>query len=166
MYNDGGRGEIMKEKWELILEKMFPAKRYERDMIWDMCTILTDRLTFFNNIDEFECDRAKDYLKSIVSYSKKPVNKYRMYIVSGIQFVSFAWLNIDSEVFERLFNTMKYEFIVYDEMPSKSLDPNLVSTVYLFKGEEMIFSEDVYPSHLAWLMLGLFKFNLIKYKVL
>jgi len=39
----------MKEKWGLILEKMFPAKRYKRDMIGDMCTILTDRLTFFNN---------------------------------------------------------------------------------------------------------------------
>ncbi len=86
--------------------------------------------------------------------------------MSGIQFVSFAWLNIDSEAFERLFETIKYELIVYDEMPSKSLDPNLVSTVYLFKGEEMIFSEDVYPSHLAWLMIALTKFNLIKYKML
>ncbi len=156
----------MKEKWELILERMFPAKRYERDMIWDMCTILSDRLTFFNNIDEFECDRAKDYLKSIVSYSKKPVNKYRMYIVSGIQFVSFAWLNINPEAFEQLFNTMKCEFALCDEMPSNSLDPNLVSTVYLLKGEEIIFSEDIYPSHLTWLALGLSKFNLINHRVL
>ncbi len=156
----------MKEEWELILEKMFPAKRYERDMIWDMCTIICDRLAFFNNIDDFERDRAKDYLKSIVSYSKRPTNEYRMYIVSGIQFVSFAWLNINSEIFEQLFKAMKYEFILYDEMPSKSLDPNLVSTVYLFKDEKIIFSEDIYPSHLAWLTLGLSKFNLIKHKVL
>lgn len=48
----------MKEEWELILEKMFLAKRYERDMIWDMCTIICDKLAFFNNIDDFERDRA------------------------------------------------------------------------------------------------------------
>lgn len=157
----------MKEEWKLILEDMFPAKLYERDMVWDMCAILSNKLMFFHrNIDEFESARAEDYLRNLVPYSKKPTSEYRMYIVSGIQFISFAWINISSENFERVLNVMKNEFKLCEIMPSESLEPNLVSTIYLFKGEEIVFSEDIYPSHLAWLTQGLSKFNLIKHKVL
>ena len=157
----------MKEEWVYFLKSEFDSKKYERDMVWDFCEILSHRLSFFiKNIDEYEQSRAENSLKNLLPFSKKPVTKYRMYIFSGIQFVSFAWIDIDSEIFSKVYTALKSEFELCNMMPAQLLDPNLVSTVYLLDGEDTALIEHIYPSHLTWLLQSLSKFNLIKHKIL
>ncbi len=152
------------EKWIELLEKQFYAKSYHRDMVWDFCNILSTKLlTFQNNVDDFEKNRAKEALRPLIPYSKAPTARYRMYIVSGVQFFSFAWVGMKYEDFERINKLLKQELGLCERMPSESLEPNLVSTVYLLNDKDFVIAEDIYPSHLAWLLISLSKNNLINF---
>ena len=84
-------------------------------MVWDFCKIISNRLCFFNQrIDEYEQNRAENSLKNLLPFSKKPVTKYRMYIFTGIQFVSFAWINIDADILNKVYKALKSEFELCD----------------------------------------------------
>lgn len=157
----------MQEEWVYFLKNEFDSKKYERDMVWDYCNILSHRLSFFSkNIDEYEQNRAENSLKNLLPFSNEPVAKYRMYIFAGIQFVSFAWIDIDADILSKVYSALKSEFELCDVMPAQLLDPNLVSTVYLLDGKDIILIEHIYPSHLTWLLQSLSKFNLIKQRML
>lgn len=153
----------IKEDWNYALETLFPAKKYTRDMIWDFCSILSMNLiTFQDEVDEFEKYRAEEYLRKIVAYSKKPQSKYRMYIVCGIQYVAFAWVEIQAEVLQEVRKTIEHEFGMCDVMNTTDVDPNLISTLYLFEGDNVVLVEHMYPAHLTWLLQALSKYNLVK----
>ncbi len=152
-----------KENWIYALENLFPAKKYTRDMIWDFCEILSMNLMIFQEeLDDFEKRRAEEYLREIVAYSKKPQSKYRMYIVCGIQFVSFAWTEIQSETLQEVRQAIEYEFGMCDKMDIKGVEPNSISTLYLFEGNDVVLMEHMDPAHLTWLLQSLSKYNLVK----
>lgn len=153
----------IKENWIYALETLFTAKKYTRDMIWDFCSILSmNIMSFQDEVDEFEKNRAEEYLREIVAYSKKPQSRYRMYIVCGIQYVAFAWTEIQAEVLQEVRQAIEYEFGMCEMMNITGLDPNLISTLYLFEGDDIVLMEHMYPTHLAWLLQSLSKYNLVK----
>lgn len=152
-----------KEDWVYALEYLFPAKKYTRDMIWDFCTILSTNLMIFqDDADDLEKCKAEEYLREIVAYSKKPQSRYRMYIVCGIQFIAFAWTEIQSETFQEVRQAMEHEFGMCDMLDIKGVDPNSISTLYLFEGNNVILMEHMNPAHLTWLLQSLSKYNLAK----
>ena len=152
-----------KENWIYALEHMFPSKKYTRDMIWDFCNILSINLmTFQDEVDEFEKNRAEEYLREIVAYSKKPQSRYRMYIVCGIQFIAFAWTEIPFEALQEVRQSIEYEFGMCDKIGTKGIDPNSISTLYLFEGDDVVLMEHMDPAHLTWLLQSLSKYNLAK----
>lgn len=157
----------MADNYINALSNAFLSKEYSRDMVWDLCLMISERLMFFGDkVDDFERNRAENTINELVHYSEAPISKFRMYIISGIQFVSFACYDFSADTIGKVFNTLKSEFELCDIMPSKTLDPNLVSTIYIFEEKKIIFKEDIYPAHLAWIMQGLAKYNVIKQEVL
>lgn len=157
----------MVEDYICALNQVLSAKRFHRDMVWDLCSMISERLMYFGNeVDPFERSRADETIRELISYSKAPMSKFRMYIISGVQFVSFACCDFNAETINKVYNTLKSEFELCDIMPSKTLDPNLVSTIYIFDEKDIILKEDIYPDHLAWLMQGLAKYNVVKQKIL
>ena len=56
------------------------------------------------------------------------------------------------------------EFSLCDEFPIKSIEPNAVSTLYIFKNRELILYEHMFPSHLALITNGLSSKNIADYR--
>ena len=155
----------MNNEWIDVLSELFSAKKYDRDMLYDSFTMITSQMNALK-ADDFDRDRAKKYIDAFRIHIRKPEHRYRMYIISGILFVSFAWIDIEPDLFDKVNAVMKNEFSGREIMPAKKLDPDLVSTIYVFDGEKIVYAENIYPAHLAWLLLALSKYNVIKHKII
>ena len=147
--------------WRSLLSQNFEAKEYSIDMVRDYTEIICRRLSSFNNIDKIEKLRAEKTVKEMASCCKAPVNKNRMYIVSGIQFMSFAWTNIHDNSIKLLKAKLKSELCVCEVMPIDKIEPNLISSIYIFEDDQIVLCEHIYPYHLAITLDSLRDHNLI-----
>ena len=154
----------MNNEWIDVLSALFSAKKYDRDMLYDSFMMITHQMNALK-ADDFDRDRARKYIDAFKIHIRKPEHRYRMYIITGILFVSFAWIDIESDLFDKVNSVIKNEFSGCAIMPAKKLDPDLVSTLYVFDGEQILYTENIYPAHLAWLLTALSKYNVIKYKI-
>lgn len=148
--------------WKTILNSQFHCSEYHIDMVRDFCEIVCTNLALFQEKrDEFETDRANKAIRSLTAYSKPPVHRYRVYLVSGLQSFSCAWITDSNKEFSKFMAAVQNEFSQCEIMPINNLDPNLVSTMFIFENTDIICAEHIYPYHLAWLLEKLSKVNLI-----
>lgn len=149
--------------WKTILCNNFLCNNYSIDMVRDYSEIICTRLMLFSGrIEEIEENRAHTTVKSLIPHCKQIHNRNRMYIVSGIQYLSFACTEISDMSAEKILLKLKSEFEMCDIMPIDQLEPNLVSAIYIFRDESLIFCENIYPAHLASLLNSLQSYNQIK----
>jgi len=152
-------------------EKLFPATKHSYDILVDLFEIIVGRLSLFEeNIDQFEKNRAEEYLsemKKVILFSLKPECEYlyRLYIISGIQFVSLCCVDLSEKNINRIIGDLEMEFSLCDEFPIDSLEPNAVSTLYIFKNREIILYEHMFPSHLAFIINELTSKNIVNYNL-
>lgn len=145
-----------------ILEGHLYAKRYYWDMLNDLNDIVNSRKFIYESkFDNYDRIDLLEFQNKIIPSIKKPTHKYRMYIVCGIRYVSLAYIDIPDDIFEKIFSGTKDELSKYSPMPVHDLDIHLISTVYIFKYKKIIYSENIYPSHMAWLLNSLKEENLI-----
>ena len=162
------KNQQMKE----MVNKLFPSTTNSYDILYDLYNIISERLLLFkNNIDETEKWRAEYYLNDIretifLPRKRKIEYKYRLYIISGVQFVSLVCLELNSESIEKIIHNLKIEFLLYDKIPIESIDPNAVSTIYIFKENEVIYCDDFFPAHLVWISQMLQSKNILAYNLL
>ena len=153
-------------------EKLFPSTKHSYDILVDLFEIIVRRLSLFEkNIDETERIRAEEYLsemKSVILSSLKPSCEYlyRLYIISGVQFVSLCCIDLSEKDINKIVSDLKMEFSLCDEFPVDSLEPNAVSTLYIFKNRELILYEHMFPSHLALITNVLSSKNIVDYSYL
>ncbi len=152
-----------------VIKSLFPSKIYSYDILYDLQNIICQRLMLFkNSIDGFEKSRAEDYLEDIKSVLPKHANKsteylYRLYIISGVQFVSLCCFELSEKTIKNIISDLEIEFSLCDEFPVYSLEPNAVSTLYIFKNKELIFYENMYPSHISFIINELSSKNIVNY---
>ena len=152
---------VNNDKWIELLKLQFNAKQYHIDMVRDFCEIVVRNLTLFDN-DEFETEIAKEDVRLLAGYCKLPLHRYRIYLVSGIRFFSAAWLTNSTDDFAKFRKSVENEFSSCELMQIEGLDPNLVTTLFIFENDKITLAEHMYPSHLAWLLEKLSKVNLIR----
>lgn len=148
--------------WKTILNSQFHCSEYHIDMVRDFCDIVCNNLLLFGDAAEtIEINKARNALNRLLPYIKAPVHCYRVYLVSGLQFFSAAWITNSNKEFSKFMTAIQNEFSQCKIMPISDLDPNLVSTMFVFDKTEIVCAEHLYPSHLAWLLEKLSKVNLI-----
>lgn len=151
------------DRWLDLIKLQFHAKEYYFDMVRDFCDIVAANLVLFgDDKDEFETERAKKAIKLMADCNVAPTHHYRIYLVSGIQFFSAAWVTDSTQDYNSFIKAVENEFSLCERMQTKGLDPNLVTTLYVFEKEKIVLAEHMYPSHLAWLLEKLSKVNLIR----
>ena len=152
-------------------EKLFPATKHSYDILVDLFEIIVRRLSLFKkNIDETEKIRAEEYLSEmkyvILSSAKSSCEHlYRLYIISGVQYVSLCCIDLSGKTINKIVSDLKMEFSLCDEFPIDSLEPNAVSTLYIFKSREIIWYEHMFPSHLALIISELASKNIVDYNL-
>lgn len=152
------------ENWEFHLQSIFSAEKYSIDMVRDYGEILCLRFTLFSNkIDDFEYSRAKAHLSELIPYCKAPQNQYRVYVVSGLEQFSLAWITDSYGKVNDFINKIKQDIQWSELLPIEKLEPNLVSSLYIFQDDKIILCEHLYPYQLAWILDMLYDENLIKY---
>lgn len=152
-------------------EKLFPATKHSYDILVDLFEIIARRLSLFEkNIDETEKNRAEEYLSEmkgiiISSFKSDCEYLYRLYIISGVQFVSLCCVDLSERNINKIISDLEIEFFLCDEFPIDSLEPNAVSTLYIFKNREIILYEHMFPSHLAFIISELSSKNIVDYNL-
>ena len=145
-----------------VLGEYLYAKRYYWDMLNDLNVIVNSRKFLYESkFDNYTKIDLSSFQNRIIPSIKKAAHKYRMYIICGVRYVSLAYIDISEDIFEKILSDIKEELSQYDPMPTHDLDIHLISTVYIFKHQKIIYSENIYPSHMAWLLNSLKEENLI-----
>ena len=150
----------MKENWISLLESEFDFKEYHQDMIYDFFIIINNRLSLFNeNLETFEVENAKNFVEYLIPYCKNPKQKHRMYIVSGIKDVLFAWNDFDDYVMRELDAILKLRFTLIDKAQAEMMPSDLLITMYICTYEKMKIA-NILPSDLIWFAQRFSKYNL------
>ena len=150
------------ESVKSILNEYFYAKRYYWDMLSDLNAITDSRKFMYESkFDNYTTIDLGAFKENIIPSIKDPTHKYRMYIICGVCYVALACIDIPEDIFEKIFSDIKEELCQYDPMPTKELDVHLISTLYVFKYKKIVYSENIYPSHMAWILNALKDENLI-----
>ena len=153
----------MTDGWEIILNSQFHCKEFHIDMVRDFCDIVCNNLLLFGDtVETIEIDKARNTINKLLPYIKAPVHRFRVYLVSGINFFSAAWITDSYEKFSKFIKPVKSEISEYEVISVENVDPNLISTLFVYNGNKLLCAEHIYPSHLAWLLEKLSDVNLIR----
>lgn len=161
----------MTEKQKLIymIEKLFSSKIYSLDILYDLELLINVRLKLFQDtIEEIEKLRAEEYLKEIAKFTKKRrICEFanRIYIISGVQAVSFAAVQLSDRAIKNIIFDLSKELLLCDSLPIETTEPNLVSTIYMFHGENVVFLKHIYPACTALVLQVLSSKNILNYPV-
>ncbi|HNX63659.1 MAG TPA: hypothetical protein PKI60_00530 [Oscillospiraceae bacterium] len=144
------------------LKELFSAKQYVPEMVSDMSAIIAKQIVKMKSkADEFEIERASQHLEKIMRFDVKTAITYRLYIVVGIEAVVLICLDLSQLEINNIINTQQLNSVDYP--PLAKVEPNLISSLYIFKNEELIYDSELYPFELAPLMHCLSQKNIIKY---
>ena len=162
----------MNEKQEMayVIEGLFPSKVYCPDVIYDMGQIISSRLlSFRQNIDDFEKERAEEHLKEITEFIKDKPKRYefsnRLYVISGVQCVNIACVSLSDKAIENIVKDMSSELMLHYAFPLKGTNPNFVSTLYIFQKDHLTYFAHVFPSHSSLVLTTLGSKSIVDYKI-
>lgn len=161
----------MDEKQELkyMTERLFPSKIYSYDILFDLYRIIKLRLELFKtNIDEFEEYRAKNYLHELVKFICKFEGyefKNRLYLISGVQFVALACVELSDTAIDNISTDVLTDLAMSDSLKTEDLEPNMLTSIYIFQENDIIFYQHLYPSMVALILQTLSSKNIVDYKL-
>lgn len=158
-----------KQKLKYMTDRLFPSKVYSYDILYDLNWIIKERLELFkHSIDEFEKERAEDYLQELIEFTSKPKFEYeylnRVYIISGIQFVGMACVGLSDAAITNIKTDVFAEVFMCDSLPIMNTDPNLISTIYIFQ-KNNVHCWHIYPSDAMWILQSLSSKNIVNYRL-
>lgn len=151
-----------KDQISFILGSYLTAKKYHADMISDIKTILMKNLSEFGDgADDYELSRAAESYKSLLLYNEPITSQNRIYIVSGLQCISFCALNVPEILFKKLDEFLRDEEMHSDDFPNtRGFDCNLIISIFLFENSDLIYSRHIYPYEFGIVMNAFGKHNL------
>lgn len=160
----------MNEKQELkyMTERFFPSKIYSYDILCDLDRIIKLRLELFKtNIDEFEEYRAKNYLHELVKFTDKFNGEYefrnRLYLISGVQFVALACVELSDAAIKNISTDVWADLVMSDSLKIEDLETNMLTSIYIFQANDIIFCQHLYPSMVALILQTLSSKNIVDY---
>lgn len=145
-----------------VLCNCLTAKRYYLDMIRDLSELVKLRKELFKvqmtKTVQFDLDV---FINKLSFYDKKPKNKNRIYVISSYRYIDLIAIDLPDEFAENILFGIKNELDQYDELNINFVKPELVSTIYIYRYSKIIYSQHIYPEHLAWILNSLKNENLI-----
>lgn len=146
------------------LKTLFHAKKYSTDMAYDMAAMISKRLIQLRaNADAFEFNRAEEHLRELIPYYIQPTAANRLYIITGLECMSLACISLSDYTIEGIIKDLKVDILSSDPFPLQEVEPNFVSTLYIFRGSKIEFEYNCYPADLACLVKCLNSENVIQY---
>ena len=159
----------MSKNFELkyMIEKLFPSKVYTLDILYDLKLMISIRLKQFqHNVDEFEKCRAEEYLKEMSEFVKSP-RKYefpnRLYVISGVQFVGVACLDLSDKAIQNIIYDLQKELYDCEPFPVNRTEVNLINTVYIFHESTPVFWRHIDPAYAALISQTLSTKNIVNF---
>jgi hypothetical protein len=146
----------------LQMARIANLKSYSTDLLYDAKIIYKEQLQKYREwFFEDDLKHIEDKIKALESIKIVPINKSRVYIVSCDTFICFAMYNMDECVVDNLCNVFNLAGIPLDE--TELVKPVFRSTLFVFKGKELLLSEEISTTQLAKLMAIFHKENLVNY---
>nr|WP_319487265.1 hypothetical protein [uncultured Caproiciproducens sp.] len=137
-------------------------KSYSTDLLYDAKIIYKTQLQKYREwFLKDDLKRTEDRIKALESMKIVPINKTRVYIVSCDTFICFAMYNMDECVVDNLCDVFDLVGISLNE--AELVKPNFRSTLFVFKGKNLLLSEEISTTQLAKLMAIFYKENLVNY---
>lgn len=145
-----------------MLEKYVIAKRYYYDMLFDLEAIVRERkVQFENELTEYDRLELTAFFNSFFYHIKKPKHKFRIYIVCGIKYVSLAYIDVPSEIAERIQHDIDEILSGGEPIESKNIPNGFSGTMYIFKHSKIIYRKSFNALMVSFLLNALKDENLI-----
>ena len=116
------------------------------DYLYDFKLIYQDLMNYFEG---FECVKMLQPKYDMLSKLHiKPVLSNRTYIVTNIDHVVLAMVNMDEAVIDNFIESFQSPFSLFEDSPDKVMT-SYISTLYIFKGDEMCVKTSISPFRVA-----------------
>lgn len=147
------------------LKSIVPLTRYTEDIAYDLKQIYSDRIYHYGkNADEFELYRIKQHYDKLKDFQIMPTDSIRIYVITGMECIMALCLDISEKAKNEIVECLRDELKQSDRFPSYDVDPNFISTIYVFENDKATYSSDFYPYMMGFLVHALRKKNRISYK--
>lgn len=140
------------------------VSRYSDDIAHDLKFIYSDRIHHYGkNADEFELYRIKKHYELLSQFSIVPENKNRIYVVTGMECIMAICLDISDTSKDKIIDSLKLETKLSDPFPSYTVEPNFITTLYVFTDDKAVYSVDLFPYWIGVLVQSFRKKNIIRH---
>lgn len=146
------------KKYAFEISQTVCSKVNYEDIIYDLKIVYPLQITRFKEF-LLSNDSVFEKYDMVKQLNANVTNKYRAYIFSAVDIANLVMISIDESVFEHL--CYVYELVETD-VP-EYINPNYISTLFLFKDRNLIGHYDITASQLATLMAVFKKENLVNY---
>lgn len=160
------RSKFVPSKYTLLYSQLGYFKVEYPDFIFDFHMIYEDIIKFFSetnfkDYDEYTQIKAKSELTKRANI--KPQLENRFYIITSYDEPVLAVVNMDNAVVQNLVETYDPSSFLLSDFP-KALSGSYISTLYVFKGSEMLINTRISPFQMAHLMAAFKNENLVNYQ--
>ncbi len=132
-------------------------KKNVQDVLYDykiMFNIQLNRFKdFLNDYDHYTIFKDLEFLKS---QNVQPIHKNRVYIVTNLDYVPFMLVDMDEPVVDNLIGRFHVNSPHW-------LTPDFISTLFIFKNENLVYSSDLTPNDVAKLTAVFKKENITEF---
>lgn len=140
-----------KIKNEDILKQYIPLKRYTNDLPYDLGYIIENRFERFKPyLDDFSFEQMRVVIKDFKSMASEALPQsdlIRIYIFYDIKTALFVSLDFPKSELEN-FNETLYNQLAASPKKFRT-KPEHISTIYIFQGDKLTYSGDLYPREVA-----------------
>ncbi|MCC8069030.1 MAG: hypothetical protein LIO71_04685 [Ruminococcus sp.] len=149
--------------YNILFFKIGYFKTNYPDFLYDFRYIYQEILNFYGDMIEPIKQEIEEKLEIISQANVKPSFKNRFYIVTGIDRVVLAVVDIDEAVFDNLVET--FDFLSdYDEFTPDKVNGSLINDMYLFKGNKLVKVHSLTSFKLAEFMAVFKNENIVNYQ--
>lgn len=149
--------------YNLLIWKIGYFKINYSDFLYDFRYIYKDILDYFGNSIVPYDKKVKELLDIVSTANVKPSFKNRIYIITDIYEVVLAVVDIDEDVFDNLVNTFDF-WEGLDPLRPEKIILTYATTMYLFKGEELVKIHSLNTMKLAEFMAVFKNENIVNYQ--
>lgn len=149
-------------QYEKLLSPYFSAKKFYPDMLHDYLTLISERLmTFGHKIESGYQKNLEDNIKSLVVYSRPPIQNNRVYIISDMEYILFAALNMSDLNVQAIKNSLDFSALKSKVPNYLEYPPCDVITLYIFSKGQETYRVNITPHEFAYLLYKYRTQNLI-----
>lgn len=155
---------MSKSKLEQEIRKLVKISKYSDNIAYDLRFIYSDRIHHYGKIaDEYELYRIMEHHKVLSEFSVKPDNSNRIYVVSGMECIMAICLEVSDVSIKKIIDSLKVEVSLSDPFPYEDVDTSFITTIYVFSGEKVVYSADLFPYWLGVLVQAFRNKNIIRH---